>query len=291
MSVKRDKYILGQSESKELKELAEEIQLDLALTPNPNLEGGTILGAVKDEADNPISDALIKIMDNQHTPLAHAISGADGSYIFTAFPAGSDYHIFATATGYKLAENLPFTLLPQQEVTENFTLVPDPSTSLGVIAGDVLKTTVHTPINGAAVNLFSVDGGGTETLTALSFTNEYGQFVFSEVAKGSYIIRISALGYESLAQTIKIDKDSQIANLVVDLVVDPDASRGTISGIIADNDNKSIAGADVILYNIEDDESLTPIAYTKTNDEGVYLFINVTQGNYKIKANETIIDV
>lgn len=287
--IKQEKYILGQSIAKSIKDLGEEIRLDLSLQPNPNLNAGTVIGTVKDENGNPIDHALIKIMDSNHNPLAHAFTGLDGAYIFSPFPPGTDYHIYATKQGYALAENLPFTLLPNQTIRKDFTLVVDPNASLGIIAGDVTNKITHAPVKGAVVNLYSVDEFGVETLYAVAFTNEYGQFVFSELPLGNYIVRVNALGYKPYATTVLISAPGQIAHVISDLNVDQESSRGTISGIITETNNQPIPFADVTLYRVEADNSLTPIAFTKTNDEGVYLFINVPQGNYKIKSNKIFI--
>ncbi|WBW97736.1 MSCRAMM family protein [Oceanirhabdus sp. W0125-5] len=237
--------------------------------------------------DNPIAGALVKIMDNNHNPLAHAITGEDGAYIFNSFPPGSNYHIYAIAQGYKLEEDVPFTLLPQQSVEKDFILPIDPASALAIIAGDILDIKSQKAINGAVVNLFNE----VDELIALSYTNEYGQFVFADITKGKYTVRFSALGYKPSSQTVEIDKDGQIANIVVNLDEDPSSARGTVSGMITDNNNEPIDGAEVILYSVGADETLTPIAFTKTTDEGVYLFINVAKGDYKIKANQEIIEV
>ncbi|MEG0691479.1 MAG: carboxypeptidase-like regulatory domain-containing protein, partial [Oscillospiraceae bacterium] len=64
----------------------------------------------------------------------------------------------------------------------------------------------------------------------------------------------------------------------------------TISGIITDDVGAAVIGADVILYRVETDNSLTPIALTKTIANGVYLFVNTPQGNYKIKSSKTVVE-
>lgn len=285
----QDQYELGQSIKKSLSELGQEIRLDLSLKPNPNLEAGTIFGTVKDTQGNPISGATIKIMDRDHNPLAHTVTGPDGSYIISPFPPGPEYHIYAQADGYLLAEQLPFALLPRQQVEKNFILTRDPDALLSIIAGDVRdnQTPPHV-VKGAIVNLYKVDELGHETLIAVTYTNEYGQFTFRDLQKGSYIIRISGLGYIPVAISVIISADSTIAKVMATLNVDPQASKGTISGVITDNNNVPIADADVVLYRVETDGSLTPIAVTRTNDEGVYLFTKVPQGDYKIKSTKSI---
>ncbi|QCX33525.1 carboxypeptidase regulatory-like domain-containing protein [Caloramator sp. E03] len=285
----QDQYELGQSIKKSLSELGQEIRLDLSLKPNPNLEAGTIFGTVKDTQGNPISGATIKIMDRDHNPLAHTVTGPDGSYIISPFPPGPEYHIYAKADGYLLAEQLPFALLPRQQVEKNFILTRDPDALLSIIAGEVMDNqTPPRAVKGAIINLYQVDELGHETLIAVTYTNEFGQFTFRDLQKGNYIIRISGLGYIPVAISVVISADSTIAKVMATLNVDPQASKGTISGVITDNNNVPILDADVVLYRVEADGSLTPIAVTRTNDEGVYLFTKVPQGEYKIKSTKSI---
>ena len=164
---RQDKYILGQSEKKSIKTVGEEIRLDLSLNPNPNLNGSTIIGTVVDDKGKPIKDALIKIMGNDYEPLAHVFTGDDGSFIFSPFPPGSNYRIFASAKGYVLKENQQFTVLANQEFESNFTLTKDPNASLGIIAGDLIRKDTSAPINGAAVSLYTIGENNEETLYAL----------------------------------------------------------------------------------------------------------------------------
>ena len=290
-SVRQDKYILGQSQKKSIDTVGEEIRLDLSLNPNPNLNGGTITGTVKDSNGNPIKGALIKIMGNDYEPLAHVFTGDDGSFIFTPFPPRSNYRIFASAQGYVLKENQQFTILANQEFESNFTLTKDPNANLGIIAGDLFRADTSVPINGAAVSLYTIGANNEETLYALSFTNQYGQFVFSDVPQSSYTIKVNALGYYSFSSSAAITSGGQIVNVVASINPNPNSSRGTVSGLITDNNNQAIPNADVTLYKVEtinSKESLTAVAYTKTNTDGAYLFINVDQGNYLVKSNQYV---
>lgn len=288
--VVQDQYNLGQSVKKSLAGLGEEIRIDLNLTPNIHLDEGTIFGTIKDVKGNPIKGAVIKIMDKDHNPVAHTVSGEDGSYIFSPFPPAAEYHMYAQAKGYILGEIMPFPLLPKQQVEKNFVMKDDPKALLSTIAGEVINTNEPPdPIKGAVVNLYIVSELGLETLIAITYTNQYGQFTFRDLIKGNYIVKISALGYIPLSIAVIINKDSTIANVIANISIDPEASKGTISGIIADENKTAIANADVVLYRVEIDESLTPIAITKTNNEGIYLFVNVPQGNYKIKSTKTIL--
>ncbi|WP_300348696.1 carboxypeptidase-like regulatory domain-containing protein [Clostridium sp.] len=285
--IKQDIYILGQSDKKTIQSVGEEIRLDLQLQPQPLNNTGKVTGTVIDESGNPITGSLIKLMDANYEPLLHAITGSDGTYTLDNVPAGTGYNIFATATGKALNQGTSFSIVVGQVVNKNFTLLDEPSAQLGLIAGDLYDNTTGLPINGAVISLYQVNPDDTEVLKAITYTNEYGQFVFRELDQGNYSIRVSALGYIGTTSTVNITQSGQIVPSLITIAQNPNASRGTVSGIITDNLNQPIVAADVVLYEVNPDESLTAIAFTKTNTAGVYLFINVPQGNYKVKSNQT----
>lgn len=285
--IKQDIYILGQSEKKTIKDVGEEIRLDLKLQPQPLNNTGRVTGTVTDESGNPIPSALIKLMDANYEPLLHSITGSDGTYTLDNVAAGTGYNIFATASGKKLRQGTSFSISTGQVIENNFVLLDEPAFQLGVIAGDLYDSSTEAPINGAVITLYQVNPDKTEVLKAITYTNEYGQFVFREIEQGNYSIRVSALGYIGITSAVNITQSGQIVPSLIKIVQDPNASRGTVSGIITDNLNQPIIGADVVLYEVNQDESLTAIAFTKTNASGVYLFINVPQGNYKVKSNQT----
>lgn len=286
--IKKDIYQLAQSPKATIAGVGEEVRIDLNLEPNPNLNSGTITGTVTNTDGQPISGAVVKIMDNDYNPLAHVITGSDGSYIFSPFLPGTNYRIFASAPGYELATTDPFTLLVKQTIEKDIVAAKDLTLTKSFIAGDIIDD--HgAPVGGAVVELYSIDAQNNELLAGLSFSNEFGQYVFREVEQGNYAIRISALGYTATRTTISITADGTIAKIDSTLVPDPQSSKGTISGIIADETGAAVVGADVILYSVASDGSLTPIALTKTITNGVYLFVNTPQGDYKVKSSKTVL--
>lgn len=285
--IKQDIYILGQSDKKTIRSVGEEIRLDLQLQPQPLNNTGKVTGTVTDESGNPITSGLIKLMSADYEPLLHAITGSDGTYTLDNVPSGTGYNIFATAAKKALKQGTSFSITAGQVVTKNFSLADEPAAQLGVIAGDLNDSSTGLPINGAVISLYQVNSDDTEVLKAITYTNEYGQFVFRELDLGNYSIRVSALGYIGTTSTVNITTSGQIIPSLINIAQNPNSSRGTVSGIITDNINQPIPSADVVLYQVEDDESLTAIAFTKTNSSGVYLFINVPQGNYKVKSNQT----
>lgn len=286
ITIKQDKFILGQSISKTIASLGEEIRLDLQLQPINPIIGATVSGTVRDTNNNPIKNALIKIMDSNFEPLLHAITDLNGEYIFNNIPASNSYTIFSIAPGKKIKQGQGFSLSEGASKTIDFVLENDPAMNLAIIAGDLYQSGTTTPINGAVVTLYKLDEQGGEVLSAITNTNEYGQFVFREVENGEYNINISALGFISDSVTASVTTAPQIVSIKPTLQPDPNLQNGTVSGVILDNLNAPIDRADVILYKVNADDSLTPVSFTKTNASGVYLFINVPQGTYKVKSNE-----
>ncbi|MGG7096487.1 MSCRAMM family protein [Clostridium sardiniense] len=285
-TIKQDIYVLGQSQAKQINSVGQEIRLDLSLRPQVLNNTGKVTGTVT-SGGNPVPNALVKIMDSNYNPILHAVTALDGTYTLDNLPAGTGYNIFCTAAGMALQQGVSFSITAGQVINRDFNLVSDPAAQLGIIAGDLVDSSSNTPIGGAVVSLYLVNPDNTEVLQAIIYTNEYGQFVFRELAIGNYSIRVSALGYIGTSSTVSISTPGQIVPSLITIVQDPNASRGTVSGIITDNNNQPIANADVVLYKVNSDDSLTAISFGKTNASGVYLFINVPQGNYKVKANQT----
>ena len=287
MAIKKDIYNLAQSTEAEIKTVGEEIRLDLNLVPNPNLTNGTITGIVTDkETGLPIVGAVVKIMSSSYTPLAHVITGPDGSYIFSPFTPGNNYRVFASEAGYELATTSPFSLLANQTVNKALVATPDATLLKSFIAGDVYDE-AGAPIFGSVVELYSVDAEQNETLVGIAFTNEYGQYSFRELDPSAYIVKFSSISYTPNTSYIDITDDSTIAKVDATMIADPQASMGTVSGIISDSAG-AVVGADVILYRVEESGSLTPVAMTKTIEHGVYLFVNTPQGNYIVKSSKTV---
>lgn len=284
MQIKKDKFILGQSESKTIGSVGEEIRLDLQLQKKTGIIGAVVTGNITDTSGLPVSNALIKIMDSNFEPLMHSITDEQGEYIFNNIPASNSYTIFAIAEGKKLKQDKQFALSSGESKTINFTLEDDFAMQLGIIAGDLYQNGTTIPINGAVVSLYRIINN-TEVLFALTNTNEYGQFVFREIENGKYDIKISALGFIPDGIELEMLSTSKIILIKPTLSTDANAENGTVSGLITNDNNTPINRADVILYKV-DGANLIPVSFTKTNISGVYLFINVPQGIYKVKSNE-----
>ncbi|SHH78983.1 MSCRAMM family protein [Clostridium grantii] len=281
-----DLYKLGQSVPGDIKSVGEEIKLDVQLEENPQLETGTVKGTISD-AEGPIEGVLIKIMDSEHNPLYHDVSKADGTYTISEIAPGSSYHFYAIKDGYLLKEETNFTIAKGQIIVKNSTLEVDPAAAYSTITAHV-KDEEGNPIEDLTATLIKMESA-VEIPKETTLTNEYGQFIFTNVEQGDYIVRTVKQGYVTTNIEVKISKDSTIVNLEEVVPTSPVESLGTVNGIITDSNGATVAGAGVILYKVSGTDTnpiYTPIKYTKTSDSGVYLFGEVPKGKYIIKSNK-----
>lgn len=287
MPVFKDEYILCQSERKSLSGVAETVRLDLSLKQNPYFNSGSLIGKVKDTSGNGISGAVIIILNESLETIANTITGNDGIYSFTHMKTGSGYRAYSLAPGFTLSEAFPFNISSNQSLEVDFTLMPDFAGTWSIIAGDVQN--IHSiPISSASVELYKIDETATK-LICLSFTNDIGQFVLRDLTPGSYFLKINATGYFSDYFPAEIKKEKSIVHVKAELKEDLKASKGAVIGVISNNDDEPLSNADVILYRVGIDKSLIPVSYTRTNHEGIYLFVNVPQGEYMVNSNRSVV--
>ncbi|MCY6484730.1 carboxypeptidase-like regulatory domain-containing protein [Clostridium aestuarii] len=282
-----DLYKLGQSQQGSVEKVGEEIRLDIQLDDNPFLNMGTILGTITDNDDKPIEGVLVKIMDNDHNPLYHTLTDAEGKYNLTGLTPGSEYHFYAVKDGYLLKEERGFAIEAGQTIEINSKITPDPNAVLSTITGHTFDTDGN-PVENMIATLLKVEQG-EQTPVAVTTTNEYGQAVFVNVAIGSYIARVTKQGYETAAIEIQVTEPGSITNIDAVVSTSSTESQGTINGIITDKAGNPIASAVVILYEVTGDEEnpeLIPFRYTRTSTNGAYLFGEVPKGNYIVKSNK-----
>ncbi|SHJ51141.1 MSCRAMM family protein [Paramaledivibacter caminithermalis] len=290
MAEYKDLYKLGQSKTGSIVDLGQEIRIDLELEDNIISESGTVFGKVLDAEGNGIPGVTIKITDTDYNPKYHTITDDSGQYSISEIKANEQYLVFASKEHYQLKQGTAFTMLASQQIERDFVLTTDPGSANSLVAGEVLNVNGEV-LEGATVRLY--DNSESEpVLIKTTHTNQYGQYAFFDVSQSIYKITSSLLGYTSTSTTFIIDGPSQVRNIILSMPVDPVGKRGTINGIIKDKEGLPIANAYVVLFEVTEDEEgkekLIPIRTTWTNSQGLYLFEQVPEGNYRIKANKTV---
>ncbi|MDK2820840.1 MAG: hypothetical protein PWP31_805 [Clostridia bacterium] len=283
----KDMYKLGQSQTGSIAEIGQEIRIDLQLEDSVAIDTGTVFGKVLDGNGDPISGATIKITDTDYNPLYHAFTDSNGDYTINNVAAGKQYLIFAVKNEYNLTAGTQFIIQANQQIERNFVMTPD-TNAANLVAGEIFNEAGE-KLEGAIVRLY--DNYNEEpVLLKETHTNQFGQYAFFDVPQGMYLITSSLLGYKTAESSFVLYDPEKVININLTMVEDPISKQGTISGIIKDKDGIPIEGAYVILFEVITDEqgneTLNPIRKTATNAEGLYLFEQVPQGNYKIKANK-----
>ncbi|HBR03346.1 MAG TPA: hypothetical protein DD738_12135 [Ruminiclostridium sp.] len=286
MSVRKDDYILAQSEVKNLSGFMNTIRFDLSLTPSPYRNTGTVTGMVLNASGKPVADAIILILDANFNIISNTASDSRGYFIFPALEPGSEYHVYAKAPGFQLSDVQIFDLRDDQILEVAFVLSPDTVQTKGILTGSVQNMN-GLPLGSALIELYRADGSQTG-LICLSFSNEVGRFVFRDIEQGFYLLKVNAPGYLYNFSPVTIQELRSISSVDVILQEDPDASKGLVMGLITDNEDQPQADADVILYRVGTNQSHTPVAYTRTNQEGIYLFVNIPAGEYCVNSNRPV---
>ncbi|SHJ51161.1 carboxypeptidase-like regulatory domain-containing protein [Paramaledivibacter caminithermalis] len=282
-----DLYKLGQSKQGDLKKVGEEIRLDVKLSKDPFLNTGSIMGTITDPDGNAVSGALIKILDNDNNPLYHTLTDDTGFYNISDITPASELRFSAVKTGYLLNETTSFSIVAGQTITMDEVIHPDPNAELSTITAHIYDE-LGNPLEGVTASISKIVEG-SEVPYAITTTNEYGQCVFTKVELGTYIGRGTKQGYQTTEIEIQVTQPGSMINLTGTMEISPTTSQGTINGIIKDEEGNPVVGAVVILYEVTGDTenpTLTPIRYTRTISGGAYLFGEVPQGKYIVKANK-----
>ena len=290
-----DKYVLGQSQSKTITNMQKEIKLDINLKLEyKEITGAIAQGVVKDEKKNPLKGALIQLISDEHEFIMHTTTDVDGSYNLDNIPLKNNCKLYALYPNKKIPTGVKFTPKPFETTNINFDLEVDPLLKLSIITGTISDFTTEEPIKEAVLYLYSIKDpnkikdSSNEILVSIVRSNNEGYFTFSEIAIGNYVVKATKLGYKVQEALVRITEQPQILNLGFKIIINESIEEelGEISGIVKDERQVPISNIDVVLYRIKPDNSEIPVAYTQTNNEGLYIFKSVSIGTYKVKSNK-----
>ncbi len=261
----------------------EEQVVNLTLDSAHNIET-SVSGTVTD-GSQPVSGATVKIFDKNGNPFMHTITDENGRYLFEGLPADT-YSVAVVCKGYRLSLPQSASLSEGDTVILDFSLDKDESLKLGAVAGVVTSGSddKKKPVGGVKITLMD----NTNATVAVTYTVDDGEFAFYDLADGQYKILATAQGYSpSNLVTVTITNGS-IVNTSISLIVDDVTNSGTINGVIKNKQGQIVAGCFVGLYQIVTNEDGTTverlIAHSKTNAQGLYLFGDVVEGKYVVKA-------
>lgn len=289
MAENKDIYKLGQSQTGSIVDSGEEIKIDLQLEDNSISDSGTVFGEVLDNDGNPIEGVTVKVTDLNYEPKYHAVCDANGTYTISEVASNKQYNILAIKENYNLKQGTPFIMQKGQQLKRNFKLAVDIKAADSLVAGDILDKNDN-KIENVSVFLYNNADPDSPELLKTTYTNKFGQYAFFDITQGIYRVVSSKVGYKEGKTSFVIDGNHQVRNIVLSMEDDPAGRMGTINGVIRDKDKNVVEGAFVVLFEVTTDEEgkeiLIPIRKTVTNKQGLYLFEQVPQGDYKIKSNK-----
>lgn len=283
MSFFVDKFLLKKSTPTELPSGGQEVRIDVQLEENSNLNAGSLTGTVTGPEGEAVIGAVVKVLTKQSDPVAHADTNESGQYLIRNLEPGS-YNVLAVDGIYFRSEVVGVSIPAKRQVIADLSFEAPPfPPPLAVIWGRVLDKNDN-PIEKAVVNAYSLEEG-EEVLFAETLTNATGQYFVNGLPDGEYVFRAAAQGYKvSPDQSIAVENgDNQEINFV--LAVHPEENKGTVNGIITDNQGQPISALVFVgLYSLDEQDQETLVNVTKTNENGLYLFGNIEPGRYLIKA-------
>ena len=290
MNVLEDKYNLKESVTVNLEAEEEDSYFINVYFEEEQTEflNGEIYGFVKDEEGDPIENASVYIMSEDYIFLMETLTDYDGNYLFTDVKPKINYRIYVIAPRMEIENPVTASIKELERYQLNFVLEFETNIDFLSIKGKVIDNVSNNPIDKAVIYISNMDINNIQKLKSIESSNKNGEFNFWQIPRGQYFIKAIATGYKSKSIVDFVNGKNSELKITISLERDNNIINGTIYGIIKDSKGDSIANADVILYEVDSNNILIPIKFTKSDDDGVYLFSNIEDGNYKIKANKLI---
>ena len=261
-----------------------EANINLNLTPPSVNTNGSVFGTVYDTTlltGEVVPGATVKVFSADGTPYAHTISGIDGTYTISDLPMGI-YTIAAVKDGNYLSISSPLTISSNLPVTINLALTNTNFSAKNVIYGIVNDNITGLPIDNVIVTLYKItDESKTLILNTTSIAD--GEYLLDKIDDGNYQITFAKAGYQTSEVNNIVLSNGTMFNASIVLTRTSGEINSTVSGIVKNALGLIVPNAFVGLYKI-DDGIETLIAVTYTNAEGKYMFGNVMDGEYLVKA-------
>ena len=238
------------------------LNVSIALSADP----GTLSGTVYDSVSmNPITGANIALLQGS-TSITLLLTDSNGAWTVPNLAPGS-YTVVVTASAYQ--SSVTGALVQATTTTAVTTLlVAQPGSVVGQVTNNA------TPLSGATVDVLQ---DVTVVATALSDGN--GNYTIHSLAPGSYTIRASDSGFNTVVQGLVITA-SQQSTANFSLAANP----GSIAGNVTDsNTSQPIAGINLLISHAG-----ALVASTTTDANGNYEIDNLSPGNYTITTSSTL---
>ena len=261
-----------------------EADINLNLNPPSMSTTGSVNGVVYDTTlltGNVVPGATVKVFTTDGTPFAHTITDENGNYTISDLPIGI-YTISAVKDGTYLSVDTPLTISNTLPVTVNLALISNNLISKNIIYGTLKDSVNNIAIDNVNVALYKVEQSGN-TLISTTKTIADGEYVLDKIDDGTYEVIFSKDGYQTLTLDNIALSQGTMFNASTNLTSTIGTINSTVSGIVTDELGVVVANAFVGLYKMVNGVE-TLVAVTYTNTFGKYMFGNVVEGEYFVKA-------
>jgi len=248
--------------------------LDIYLTPYDSTAGVFLSGYVltADSMNFPVHPAMIKLTTT--TPdgdsiVIRKVNNPDGSYAFMNLIPGI-YDAEVKAHGFDPV-NISNLDLTSGNIVYNFYMSHVILPPVNYIAGRTLNLLDGSPVPQARVKLSSLNSFSEYE----TFSDYFGKYKFHAVIPGLYMIQADKPGYNpSFPETLQVDINSQIDNLIIKMAPTDTSFSTTLFGIVkADSVNSG---------GVVHPAQITVLGYSPFGDSLVYIADNEPDGTYKI---------
>lgn len=213
-----------------------------------------------------VSGASVRLLQNGQV-IYETTSTSAGAYAFNNITAGS-YSLLVNLTGYQnYSENINLNTGDNQS---NHTIYLDQSIQVVAFSGTVSDANSHAMVTAAIVELLQNNAVAVSTTT-----NSSGAFEFTDLASGSYTLRVTKSGYQVYSQSLNI-ADGQNFTIHISLV--PLNAYASVSGAVFNAATNQII-ADV---SVQLQQNSAVVYQTSTNASGNYAFVDIAAATYDI---------
>ena len=153
----------------------------------------SIYGVIKDIRGLPVIDSVVQLKtlrNNSYTVIGEVQSNSKGEYLFTNLPIGI-YCLTIYKDGFINYQSTNINITFDENIGLSLCLQEDLRNHLGSIHGIIRDESTNLPLGNILVALYSVINN-TELLISSTFTNNEGQYAFSLIPPGNYIIKAAA---------------------------------------------------------------------------------------------------
>ena len=240
----------------------------------------SISGTVTDMLGNGIPDVTVRV-DVAGDPVQD-MTDSQGNYTITGV-SGGNYVVWATKDGYVFApefHNVTITTVNQH----NINFAGSSGSGDGGEDGDNTISGKVLDGAGAAIEGVTIRLTGASVLTA--FTNDSGEFSFTNMPNGSYTITPSKSGYTFTPETklSLVNESNSTDNLFVGSSGASNSNR--ITGRVVDEYGVGVPDADMVISRGMMDQK-----YTKTDQDGYYLFEDFENGYWVVLVDHDSYDI